>query len=104
MLWEPFWLERRRLPGPERGGLSGEGLDHCAVRERGCVWAVFLDASRRQLVTPAEFLVDLYHLAPEVVRTHIRSHVAEYLHPPILWEDFLDNVGRWAPEFAQRVR
>ena len=57
-----------------------------------------------ELVTPSEFLVDLYHLAPDVVRTHIRSHVAEYLRPQILWEDFVDNVGRWAPEFAQLVR
>ena len=37
MLWEPFRLERRRLPGPERGRPSGEGLDYCAVRERGVV-------------------------------------------------------------------
>jgi len=35
MLWEPFGLERRRLRGPERGVQSGDGLDHCAVRERG---------------------------------------------------------------------
>lgn len=57
-----------------------------------------------ELVTPSEFLVDLFHLAPEVVRTHIRSRVAEYLRPPIPWEDFLHNVGRWAPEFARLVR
>lgn len=57
-----------------------------------------------ELITPAEFLVDLCHLAPEVVRTHIRSHVTEYLRPLILWEDFVDDVGRWAPEFAQLVR
>lgn len=57
-----------------------------------------------ELVPPAEFLVDLYYLAPEVVRADIRSHVADFLRPPILWEDFVDRIGQWAPEFARLVR
>ena len=35
MLWEPTSGLRRRFRPTERGGLSGEGLDYCAVRERG---------------------------------------------------------------------
>ena len=35
MLWEPTRGLRRRLRGPEHDGPSGEGLDYCAVRERG---------------------------------------------------------------------
>lgn len=63
-----------------------------------------LDAYRIEVLTPDQFLADLFDLAPDLLCEILRAQAEFLTRPPQPFEELLDNLGRIVPVFIAAVR